>query len=99
MGASGTLQWDIFANTVTHLVQQGVREAIDCGKDKNGMYVEELRYFLRGIEAGGPIDGPSLRDGRAIMDVIVAVRQSNGTRYVALPPVRDAAGPLPSRRG
>jgi len=92
MGATGTLQWDIFANTVTHLVQQGVRDVIDCGKDKNAMYVEELRYFLRGLEAGGPIEGPSLLDGKAAMDVIVAVRESGGTRYVALRPVRDGAG-------
>ncbi len=86
MGARGTLQWDIYPNTVTHLVQEGVREVFDCGKDKNAMYVEELRYFLRGLDAGGPIEGPSLMDGKAAMDVIVAVRESRGERYVALPP-------------
>ncbi len=84
MGANGTLQWDIYPNTVTHLVQEGVREVFDCGKDKNAMYVEELRYFLRGIEAGGPMDGPNLLDGKATMDVVVAVRESRGKRYVDL---------------
>jgi len=89
MGAQGTLQWEIFPNTVTHLVQEGVREVIDCGKDKNAMYVEELRYFVRGLEAGGPIDGPGLQDGKAAMDVIVAVRESRGERYVSLRGKRD----------
>lgn len=98
MGASGTLQWDITANTVTHLVQQGVRDVVECGKDKNAMYIEELRYFLRGIEAGGPIEGPTLLDGRAALDVIVAVRESRGTRYVALPAVREGAGSVTAQR-
>ena len=89
MGAGGTLQWDIYPNTVTHLVQEGVRDVFDCGKDKNAMYVEELRYFLRGVEAGGPIDGPSLVDGKAAMDVVVAVRESRGTRYVSLRGAHD----------
>jgi predicted dehydrogenase len=84
MGAGGTLQWDMYANTVTHLVQEGVREVFDCGKDKNAMYVEELRYFVQGIEANGPIDGPTLSDGKAAMDVVVAVRESQGRRYVSL---------------
>lgn len=84
MGASGTLQWDIYLNTVTYLIQQGVQEVFDCGKDKNAMYVEELRYFLRGIEAGGPIEGPNLLDGKAAMDVVFAVRESKGKRYVTL---------------
>lgn len=84
MGANGTLQWDIYPNTVTHLVQEGVREVFDCGKDKNAMYVEELQYFLRGVEAGGAIHGPNLLDGKAAMDVVVAVRESRGERYVSL---------------
>jgi predicted dehydrogenase len=84
VGASGTLHWDIFPNTVTHLGPDGVRDVFECGTDKNAMYVEELRYFLRGIEAGGPIDGPGLADGKATMDVIVAVRESQGRQYVAL---------------
>ncbi|MBI4589773.1 MAG: Gfo/Idh/MocA family oxidoreductase [Candidatus Rokubacteria bacterium] len=84
MGESGTLQWDIYSNSVTYLVQDGVREVFDCGKDKNAMYVEELRYFLRGIEADGPIEGLGLLDGKAAMDVVVAVRESQGRRYVSL---------------
>jgi hypothetical protein len=51
--------------------------------------MEELAYFLRGIEADGPIDGPNLLDGRAAMDVVVGVRESRGARYVALPAVHD----------
>lgn len=84
MGATGTLQWDIYTNTVTHLTQKGVREVFECGKDKNAMYVEELQYFLRGVEGDGPIAGPNLSDGKAAMDVVLAVRESQGTRYVSL---------------
>ena len=82
---------------MTHLVQQGVREVIECGKDKNAMYVEELRYFLRGIDAGGPIEGPNLLDGRAAMDVIVAVRESRGTHYLTLPRVHAGVGTAAAR--
>jgi predicted dehydrogenase len=89
MGATGTLQWNMGTNTVTHLVQQGIHEVIECEKDKNAMYMDELAYFLRGIEADGPIEGPTLLDGRAAMDVVQAVRESRGTRYVELPGVHD----------
>jgi predicted dehydrogenase len=84
IGAKGTLHWDIFPNTVTHSGQDGVRRVWECGTDKNAMYMEELGYFLRGNAAGGPIEGPGLVDGKAAMEMVVAVRQSRGTRYVAL---------------
>ncbi len=99
MGASGTLQWDIFPNTVTYLVQEGVREVFDCGKDKNAMYVEELRYFLHGLEAGGPVGGPDLLDGKTAMDVVVAVRESQGRRYIALPGAQDRPASLHESAG
>jgi predicted dehydrogenase len=100
MGSKGTLQWDITKNTVTHIVQEDgqeevIRKVIPCDRDehgeydKNAMYMEELAYFLRGIEADGPIEGPTLVDGRAAMDVVQAVRESRGTRYVELPAVHD----------
>jgi predicted dehydrogenase len=102
MGSKGTLQWDITTNTVTRLVQKDrqqavIEEFIECDRDtnemydKNAMYMGELAYFLRGIEADGPIDGPTLLDGRAAMDVVQAVRESRGTRYVPLPDVHDDA--------
>jgi hypothetical protein len=41
------------------------------------------------MEAGGPVDGPSLIDGKAAMDVVVAVRESRGKQYVGLRGVHD----------
>lgn len=99
MGARGTLQWDIYPNTVTYSGQEGVREVFDCGSDKNAMYVEELRFFWRGIETAGAMSGPSLADGRAAMDVVLAVRESRGRRYVSLRDPHERPASMPARTG
>lgn len=82
-GSDGVLEWDIGRKTITRFTVDGTRTVVATGADYNAMYVNEIAYFLAGVRGERP-QGPRFEDGVKVMDVIEAIRASNGERLVRL---------------
>lgn len=81
----GTVEWDINKRKL-YLTKHGQeQECILEGKDYNQMYIDESAYFLKGVTEGPSVDGPKMDDGKKAMDVVCAVRESNGHSFISLP--------------
>lgn len=82
-GSDGVLEWDIGRKTIARFTVDGTRTVVATGADYNAMYVNEIAYFLAGVRGEQP-HGPRFADGVKVMDVIEAIRASNGERLVRL---------------
>lgn len=82
-GSDGVLEWDIGRKTIARFTVDGTRTVVATGTDYNAMYVNEIAYFLAGVRGEQP-HGPRFADGVKVMDVIEAIRASNGERLVRL---------------
>lgn len=82
-GETGTLEWDIHNKTITLGKTDGSRETLMSGADYNQMYVNEIGYFLDRVR-GKSVAGPGFDDGWKVMEIIEAIRASNGQARIRL---------------
>ena len=83
-GLEGTLKWNITTRTLVRRSEEDGEREVMVGGDYNQMYVGETAYFLDAIRKDGRVEGPTLADGRAVMDLISAVRRPNGVDQIEL---------------
>lgn len=86
IGSTGTLHWDLIANSITLVSPAGEQILFtDPSVDRNDMYVEQLRGFIE-VAAGRAAPRITLDDGLAVLDMVEAMRESAATgRQVSLP--------------
>ena len=79
VGTEGTLTWDAQSHTVRHYAP-GLPDGVLLHQSGPGafdeMYRAELSSFLRAVETGEPA-GASGDDGRRVLEIIAAARQSS----------------------
>ena len=78
IGEAGVIAWDYIAQSVTVYGKEDRRIEVlqeSINTERNQMFVDEMRHFVRCIEAGEP---PALdaAGGRAILEVALAARAS-----------------------
>jgi predicted dehydrogenase len=76
IGETGTLQWDLIANSISLAGPVGEEVLFsDPGVDRNDMYVEQLRGFIK-VAAGHGAPRITVDDGLTVLDMIEAMRHS-----------------------
>lgn len=86
IGSTGTLYWDLIANSISLYAAAGEEVLFsEPAVDRNDMYVEQLRGFIE-VAAGRIAPRISVDDGLNVLGMIEAMRQSAATgRQIALP--------------
>ena len=86
IGSTGTLHWNLIANSISLDGPEGEEVLFsDPAVDRNEMYVEQLRGFIE-VADGRAAPRITLDDGLAVLDMIEAMRESAATgRQVSLP--------------
>lgn len=86
IGETGTLTWDLIANSILLEGPNGEEVLFsDPTVDRNDMYVEQLRGFIE-VAAGRAAPRITLDDGLEVLEMIDAMRESAATgRQISLP--------------
>lgn len=77
VGSEGTIQWDSKSGLRITAADGSVREEAIV-PDPNAAYVAELDAFLQSPDAAPPM--ASLADGRRVLDIVLAARESSAAR-------------------
>jgi predicted dehydrogenase len=86
IGSTGTMHWDLIANSITLDGPEGKKTLFsDSAFDRNDMYLELLRGFIE-VAAGRAAPRITMEDGLAVVDMVEAMRESAATgRQIKLP--------------
>ncbi len=86
IGSTGTLHWDLIANSISMDGPEGKKTIFsDSAFNRNDMYLELLRGFIE-VAAGRAAPRITMEDGLAVVDMVEAMRESAATgRQVKLP--------------
>ncbi|ARN85056.1 Gfo/Idh/MocA family protein [Candidatus Nucleicultrix amoebiphila] len=76
-GEKGTLLWDIHTRKIILEHTDNKREVVMEGADYNQMYINELDYFLKQLKEPGKVSGPKYIEGKRVVEIIDAIRQSS----------------------
>lgn len=86
IGETGTLQWNLIANSISLEGPAGVEVLFaEPGIDRNDMYLEQLRGFIE-VAAGRAAPRITVDEGLEVLEMIEAMRHSAATgRQTSLP--------------
>lgn len=81
-GEKGTVTWNIHTREIILELENSASSVLMKGTDYNQMYINEIQYFLDQLSSNGALEGPTYNDGKRVVEIIDAIRESHDTKKV-----------------